>query len=402
VRTIVPCLEPVATVEIDGETYVRAAPGFSPVKAKKPHVAEIVMKNKYFEEVVQSCPSLTDKCVAITGTTSGTGYWAAMAAVQKGAKAVLLLNRQSHRSKLANDEITAAGGKATAVTTVECDLMSFESVKTAAEQLNGLATQYGGLDVLACNAGVMSVADERTADGFDVQMQVNHLSHALLTKLVMPSLEQAAASRGEARVCMHSSGARFLPLGKEKFATKHMTRCPAGSLGGNSGAFTMMNFAGATTVRYTHSKLANTVYAMALHDQLTTAGSKVKSLAAEPGLATTSLAGNGWQTKPGKPVSQMLMGPFKPMLKMLGQSGPDGACPLILACFGSEAHSGDLYCPSKKYTVPSMPMPTGMYTKGAPMKTILAGLPFKPGKEARSVNAELKARCLAATEAAIA
>jgi len=393
---------PGLTVDIEGETFTRAAPGFSPTKNKKPHVAEIVMKNRFYESVVDGLPSLEGKCIAITGTTSGTGYWTALAACKKGAKAILLLNRKSARSVLADGEITSAGGNVTAVHTVVCDLSSFESVKTAATEVKALADQYGGLDVLACNAGVMNVPDERTVDGYDVQMQVNHLSHSLLTKLLMPELEAAASARGEARVCTHSSGARFLPLGQHAFGTTHMTKCPPGSLGGNSSAFVMMNFAGATMKRYTHSKLANTVYAMTLHDELQVAGSKVKSLAAEPGLSTTSLAGNGWQTAPGKHVPQLMMGNFRPILRMLGQSGPDGACPLIAACFGKEATSGDLYCPSKKYVMPSAPMPTGMYTKGTPFRTIIAGTPFKAGKEAKTVDAALKAKCWAATEAAIA
>ena len=33
-------MAPMLTVEIEGEKYVRAAPGYSPVKAKKPHVTE--------------------------------------------------------------------------------------------------------------------------------------------------------------------------------------------------------------------------------------------------------------------------------------------------------------------------------------------------------------------------
>jgi len=141
---------------------------------------------------------------------------------------------------------------------------------------------------------------------------------------------------------------------------------------------------------------------MALHDKLKADGSKVKSICAEPGIATTSLASNGFNTKTGKGVSQILMLPIRPVFKIMGQSGPDGACPLILSCFGAEAQSGDLYCPKSTFMVPSMPIPTRMYTKGMPMRTILGGAPFKKGKEARCVKAEHKTRCWTATEAVIA
>ena len=82
--------------------------------------------------------------------------------------------------------------------------------------------------------------DDRTADGYDVQMQVNHLSHALLTTLLLPSLEAAAAARGEARAVMHSSGVRFHPsVKKSAWGGQHFEKCPADSLGGNSGTFSM-------------------------------------------------------------------------------------------------------------------------------------------------------------------
>jgi NAD(P)-dependent dehydrogenase (short-subunit alcohol dehydrogenase family) len=55
----------------------------------------------------------------------------------------------------------------------------------------------------------MALADVATTDGYDVQMQTNHLSHFLLLKEVFPLLEKAAAARGEARVVHHSSLARF-------------------------------------------------------------------------------------------------------------------------------------------------------------------------------------------------
>ena len=67
---------------------------------------------------------------------------------------------------------------------VTCDLQSFSSVKSASQSVQELFLE--GVDVLANNAGVMALDDKATEDGYDVQMQTNHLSHFLLTQLLFP------------------------------------------------------------------------------------------------------------------------------------------------------------------------------------------------------------------------
>ena len=42
-------------------------------------------------------------------------------------------------------------------------------------------------------AGVMAMPDSATADGFELQMQTNHLGHFLLVSLLLPVLERAAS-----------------------------------------------------------------------------------------------------------------------------------------------------------------------------------------------------------------
>ena len=54
--------------------------------------------SKHYDELFNSLPSLENKTIAITGTTSGTGFVAANACGKLGAK-VILLNRPSERSK---------------------------------------------------------------------------------------------------------------------------------------------------------------------------------------------------------------------------------------------------------------------------------------------------------------
>ena len=85
------------------------------------------------------------------------------------------------------------------------------------------------------------------------------------------------------------------------------------------------------------------------------------------------------------------------------QSGPDGAMPLMLAAFGADVTSGDMYCPSKTVPLPKPPGVKMVYNKGLPQKTIAAGVPLKKGdkKERDSISEENKATLWAKSEAAV-
>lgn len=179
-------------------------------------------------------PKLTDKVVAITGTTTGLGFHLARTAIVKGAAAVILLNRASERSTQSETKLNEQYNKdkTVAVTSVACDLMDLASVRQAAKDVNDIASKHGGLDVLCCNAGVMMMSDTRTKDGFEIQMQTNQLSHTLLLHLVWTSLEQAASTRGEARIVFQSSGARNMP--NTPLEAKYFEKCEPMTLGGDS------------------------------------------------------------------------------------------------------------------------------------------------------------------------
>ena len=152
-------------------------------------------------------PSMKSKTVLITGTTSGTGKVAAHTVAELGAK-LIVLNRKSQRSEKFFTELTSTFPEAD-VHNVECDLQSFSSVRKAVVQIKELCPE--GVHVLCNNAGVMALPDQATEDGFDVQMQTNHLSHFLLTCELLPLLEKAAHDSGEARIVNHSSIARMNP-----------------------------------------------------------------------------------------------------------------------------------------------------------------------------------------------
>jgi NAD(P)-dependent dehydrogenase (short-subunit alcohol dehydrogenase family) len=284
------------------------------------------VKDVHFPAFKAALPRLESKVIAITGTTSGTGFVAAQTCAELGAQ-VLLLNRPSERATSSLESLRKAvpGGKFEAVA---CDLQDLASVRAAAKEVN--AKCPNGLDVLCNNAGVMALADESTKDGFDVQMQTNVIAPFLLTSLVMPSLERAAARVGEARVVMHSSIARY---GKDLEA-KYFEKGMAGKLGGNGNS---MLFGGGRWVRYQQTKAADIVFTYALGDRLAAKGSKVITCVAHPGLAATNLQVTTTQ-QGGMSGTALVM--------KLSQSQRDGSMGIIRGIAGTPVASKSFFGPT--------------------------------------------------------
>ena len=282
----------------------------------------------HFESFKRTLPSLKGRVIAITGTTSGTGFVTAQTVAELGAQ-VVLLNRPSSRVDESFSRLQKACPQ-TKFDNIICDLQSFSSVKGAAHTIRKLYPQ--GIHVLVNNAGVMALADEATEDGFDVQMQTNHLSHFLLTKELFSVLEKGAETYNEARIVNHSSIARMSP--EKNLSAKYLEK-RGGQLGGNGAS---MLFGGARWRRYNQTKLANAAFTAALHHRLQAKNSKIKALVAHPGLASTDLQVNA--TKQGG------MGHwFTKLFMSLAQSPEDGAMGLLSCICQPHAQSGQFYGP---------------------------------------------------------
>ncbi|MEM1022164.1 MAG: SDR family NAD(P)-dependent oxidoreductase [Myxococcota bacterium] len=268
---------------------------------------------------------MTGKLVAITGTTTGTGYVCARELARLGAK-VLLLNRESERArsslKSLREEVPSGEFEA-----VACDLQDFASVRKASESIRA---KYEVLDVLCNNAGVMAMPDQATKDGYDVQMQTNCISHFLLTRELYPLIAKSA----DGRIVNHSSMARLGdPLAPEYFQKR------GGDLGGDGTEEESMSFSGPRWQRYHQTKLANCAFTYGLVERLCDKGvTTVKAMVAHPGLAATSLqlttAEVGGMAKDSPVMSQ-------------AQTAEDGALGILRCCADPNAKSGDFYGPER-------------------------------------------------------
>lgn len=261
---------------------------------------------------VDDMPSQEGRIAVVTGANIGLGLETCRALAQKGATVVMACRSRS-RGETARRQLLDEG--LTGLDLLEMDLADLRSVDQAIDVLND---QYGHLDLLLNNAGVMAPPRQLSPQGHELQFAVNHLGHMALTQGLLPLM----ASQTDARIVTVTSGAQY-------FGTIRWDDLNWSQGYDRYGA-------------YGQSKLANVMFALELHNRLQDDNSAVKSLAAHPGIARTNLqpaalasGGNRWEA-----LAYRLMDP-------LFQSAEMGALPQLHAATAPSAQSGEHYGPSQ-------------------------------------------------------
>jgi protochlorophyllide reductase len=270
-------------------------------------------------------PALTGRTALVTGANSGLGLETARALAAQGAT-VLLACRSRAKADHTQAQLAAEG--LSGLHPLELDLADLASVGRAAAAVEA---EHPGLDLLINNAGVMAPPLRRSAQGFELQLAVNHLGHFALTQALLPLLEKRPA----ARVVHVSSGAAY--FGRIAFDDLQSKRRYD------------------PWAAYGQSKLANVMTALELQRRLKAAGSPVISLVAHPGLARTNLqpssvAARGSQLEA---LAYRLMDP-------LFQSAAMGALPQLFAATAAEAQAGVFYGPGGVANLKGYPKPCRM------------------------------------------
>ena len=127
----------------------------------------------------------------VTGSTSGLGRELALRLGSMGTH-VIVHGRNRERGMAVVEAIESEGvGSARFY---RADLASFEQVRDFSA---AVLRDYDRLDVLINNAGIASAPGGRSLseDGHELLFQVNHLSHFLLTRLLLTRLLESAPSR---------------------------------------------------------------------------------------------------------------------------------------------------------------------------------------------------------------
>ena len=208
------------------------------------------------------------RTVIVTGAGSGFGEAIATRFAREGAQVVVAdVNEESGR-RVAS-AIAAEGGTARFVRT---DVSRSAEVKA---MIDLALSAFGGLDVLVNNAGLIVPRYERSADGYELTIAVNHLAPFLLTNLLLDRLRASAPSRIVTVASQVHRGARVDPAALS--SGRDWTPLKA----------------------YGRSKLCNILFTRALARRLD--GSGVVATCLHPGVIATAigdragLAGIGWR-----------------------------------------------------------------------------------------------------------
>jgi NAD(P)-dependent dehydrogenase (short-subunit alcohol dehydrogenase family) len=258
-------------------------------------------------------PDQTGKIVLITGANSGIGFEAARALVQHGATVVLGC-RNLGKADEAVAEIAATNPSGT-TEVLEIDLADLESVEKAAKEF---LANHDRLDILVNNAGLMATPAQRTAQGFEMQLGVNHLGHFALTGHLTPVLLDSGTARV---VNISSMGHRPGRIDFDDLNWETRTYSPWRA--------------------YFQTKLANLLFTRELQRRLSDADAECIAIAAHPGSSATNLG----HENPGG-ILNSLMHAARPFIeKLMTQSAEMGALPTLRAATAPSVQAGDYYGP---------------------------------------------------------
>ncbi|KAH6960156.1 hypothetical protein DER45DRAFT_535971 [Fusarium avenaceum] len=262
-------------------------------------------------------PPLDGKVILVTGGSNGLGKESVLRLAKHNPAMIWMGVRSLERAQAAIEEIRKQVPEAPPIKPLQMDLVSFASVSKAAATFREQSTR---LDILILNAGIMIAPPGLTDENYEIQFGINHMGHALLTKLLMPILLTTASEP--------NSDVRLVILSSEAHNYAPTTGFLWDSLKTTAAS---MN----TLTRYGQSKLANILYAK----ELARRHPQIKVASVHPGIVNTNL-GNEQASQ-----SLLIRAGLAIARGVVGVNVDTGAKTQLWAATGQGVESGEYYEP---------------------------------------------------------
>ena len=261
-------------------------------------------------------PELAGKVIIITGANSGLGLESTKRLAEKGATIVMACRNLSKAEKAKAEVLSEQPN--TKLDIMALDNASLDSVRAFADAFK---SKYDRLDILLNNAGVMAIPRQETAEGFEMQLGVNHLAHFTLTGLLLDIITKTP----NARIHNTSSSANF--NGNINFddlmSKENYSRWGA----------------------YGQSKLANIFFTYELQKRLQAAGHDTLTNTSHPGLVMTNLQANSLEESGQSLIERIL---YRIAGPLMAQDVSMGVLPQLFGATAVAAKGGVFYGPQKR------------------------------------------------------
>ena len=266
---------------------------------------------------------LTGKTALVTGANSGLGYHTAKHLGAAGARVVVTARDETKgASTIASLLLDDPGGK---FELIVLDLGDLDSVRRAAAQF---ASNHSQVHIIVNSAGIMAPPRGETAQGFELQLGVNHFGHFALNALLKDIIVGTPGSR----VVNVTSTAAY--VGRMRWDDlqwrRSYSRYPA----------------------YCQSKLANVLFTMELNRRLHGNGHDGLAAVAHPGLSATNLQRTAVKVNDSV-IERFVYGIIIPVFS---QSADQGSWPQLRAATDPSLTGGEFFAPhfagTRGYPVP--------------------------------------------------
>jgi NAD(P)-dependent dehydrogenase (short-subunit alcohol dehydrogenase family) len=171
-----------------------------------PFFPNIFFKNQFLTkpEWPAKDTNITGKVAVVTGANQGLGLEASDQLLSLGLSRLIIAARSIARGEVAANTLRAKYPKAT-VDVLELDMSSYDSIVVFVAKLQ----QVERLDIAILNAGVRKMSlDLVPSTGHEETIQVNYISTALLSVLLLPILKHKS-KEGPGRLTTIGSGLAF-------------------------------------------------------------------------------------------------------------------------------------------------------------------------------------------------